>query len=105
MLNLILLKNKYAKNKNTNKSTTLIFLSVIIKLIPATINGKKKVNIAAGKTVRLEMNSLAECTWKSSNETVATVNSNGVVKGIKNGEVKITTELYGKIYTCVVTVD
>lgn len=44
-------------------------------------------------------------TWKSSDESVATVSNKGVVKGIKAGTANITaTSTNGKVATCVVTV-
>lgn len=44
-------------------------------------------------------------TWTSSNESVATVNENGLVKGLKKGTATITVKTYnGKTATCKITV-
>lgn len=43
-----------------------------------------------------------ETTWKSSEETVASVNNEGLVTAIKEGEVSITFSVDGKSATCIV---
>ena len=42
--------------------------------------------------------------WSTSNKTVATVSSKGVIKGKKKGKATITAKTGGKTYKCVVTV-
>lgn len=66
---------------------------------------KIKSFIKKGESIKLDMNSLAKCTWVSSNNTIATVSSNGIVKGIKSGKVKITAKLYSRKYTCTITIN
>lgn len=64
-----------------------------------------KKTLAVGDTYTLKMNSLAICTWKSSNKSIATVDSYGKVTAKKKGKVTITATLYGKSYQCVVTIN
>ncbi|MGN1113869.1 MAG: Ig-like domain-containing protein [Oscillospiraceae bacterium] len=49
-------------------------------------------------------NTTDKTTWASSNKNVATVSSNGVVKGIKPGNATITVKVNGKKAICKVTV-
>ncbi|QHQ59504.1 leucine-rich repeat protein [Anaerocolumna sedimenticola] len=71
----------------------------------------KKITIAAtnktlavGETYRLNLNSMAKCTWKSSNNSIASVNYYGQITAKKKGKATITATLYGKNYQCVITV-
>lgn len=43
-------------------------------------------------------------TWATSNKRIATVSSNGIIKGIKVGKVNITATANKKKYVCKVTV-
>jgi len=71
------------------------------------------INITKGNTYSLQANilpSLAtnkKVTWSSSNTSIATVDSNGIVKGINSGTttIVVTTEDGLKTATCVVTVN
>lgn len=63
-----------------------------------------KITLAVGDTYTLKMNSLAICTWKSSNKSIATVDSYGKISAKKKGQVTITATLYGKSYQCIVTI-
>lgn len=71
------------------------------------------INITKGNTYSLQANilpSLAtnkKVTWSSSNTSIATVDSNGIVKGINSGTttIVVTTEDGLKNATCVVTVN
>jgi hypothetical protein len=63
-----------------------------------------KKNLAVGDTYSLKMNSQAICSWKSSNKSIATVDSNGKITAKKKGKVTITATLYEKKYQCVVTI-
>lgn len=71
---------------------------------------KSSLSIAAGQTYQLNgtiypANTTDTVTWKSSNTTVATVSSNGLIKGVKAGSATITvTTTSGKTATCKVTV-
>ena len=71
---------------------------------------KTKVTLAKGKTVTLTatrnpITATEKITWSTSDKKIATVSSNGVVKGIKAGKVTITAKTSnGKKATCTVTV-
>ena len=65
----------------------------------------KSLSLKKGSTYELRMNSNAKCDyWKSSNPSVASVNYYGKITAKKAGTTIITTEIYGKKYTCKVTV-
>ena len=64
-----------------------------------------KKTLAVGDKYTLKMNSLAGCTWKSSNKSIATVDSYGKVTAKKKRKVTITANLYGRCYQCVVTIN
>lgn len=73
------------------------------------ITGKSTVSILKGRTVTLstKVTGVTDYTlvWSSSDKTVATVNSKGTVKGIKNGTAKITVKLKGTTVSDSVTVN
>ncbi len=63
-----------------------------------------KVTLPIGKTTNLKLNSLSECTWKSSNKCVAIVDKYGKVTAKKKGTAVIAASRYGKKFKCTVTV-
>lgn len=66
---------------------------------------KSKASVNKGKTITLSIkNTKQKVKWSSSNKKIATVNSKGVVKGIKKGTVTITAKVGNKKYTCKITV-
>ena len=72
---------------------------------------QQKDSVKEGETINLIVKvkpnelSSSKFSWKSSDPSIATVNSNGVVKGIKPGVVTITVmSSNGKIATCTVEV-
>ena len=81
-----------------------IFKLVETDLIyPTSISLRGREEIGIGKTTRLSIeytpsntNSLTNVTWSSSDETVATVNSNGVVQGVAIGNTTITAKTKSK---------
>ena len=77
---------KFAAGKLTVKSTKV------------TVKVKKKVSLGA------VADPATKITYKSSNKKVATVNSKGVVKGIKKGKAKITITANGLKQVVTVTV-
>lgn len=71
---------------------------------------KKSAKVSAGKTLKLRATvkgSCKEVLWKSSNNKVATVTDNGMVKGIENGKAVISAQTMDgskKVAKCTVTV-
>ncbi len=93
-------------NAKTTCKVTVTQPATGITLSPKTMSvreGKLKAITATVKPVDVTN---AKVLWKSSNTKIATVDSSGVVKGIKKGTVTITatTASAGKTATCKVTV-
>lgn len=71
---------------------------------------KKSAKVSAGKTLKLRVTVKGNCKevlWKSSNNKVATVTDNGMVKGIENGKAVISVQTMDgskKVAKCTVTV-
>lgn len=71
---------------------------------------KKSAKVSAGKTLKLRATVKGNCKevlWKSSNNKVATVTDNGIVKGIENGKAVISAQTMDgskKVAKCTVTV-
>lgn len=82
--------------KASSGKKAVVTVKVVKKAIPAKkvkISGKKKVKVK--KTIQLtakltKKKSTDSVTWSSSNTAVATVDSYGLVTGVKKGKVKIT---------------
>lgn len=62
------------------------------------------ITLSVGKSKTLKLNSLAECSWKSSNKSVVSVNQSGKITAKKKGTATITAYCYGKNFNCKVTV-
>ena len=86
-------KQKYERAKGWSK-----FKNIVEESITATaISLPETATVAMGSTLKLAPqftpeNATAELTWKSRNEAIATVDDNGVVTGIKEGNTFITVE-------------
>lgn len=66
---------------------------------------KKSSSILAGQTIRLNIVGISsDITWSSSNKSVASVSSKGIVTAHRAGKTTITATIKGKKYTCKVTV-
>lgn len=75
-----------------------------VNVITPSLN-KTSATIYAGNTTSLYFKgSTQKAKWSSSNTSIATVTTKGVVRGLKAGKVTITANLLGKKYTCKVTV-
>ena len=67
---------------------------------------KTAVNVILGDQVKITLHGTEEkVTWSSQNSAVATVESSGMIKGIKKGTTTITAQVDGKSYPCKVVVE
>ena len=73
------------------------------KFIPLALK-QNKVTLIKGQSYTLAFNSGSPAVWKSDDSTVVSVDQNGKVTAKKAGTATITATLYGKDYTCKVTV-
>lgn len=91
----------------TNTYYDMTLYSAEIKNDESITISKTSVNIKVDETLQLTATSStsAEITWTSSNDSVATVTSEGLVKGIKEGTAVITAKGKEKNATCTVKVE
>ncbi len=99
-----------AKSSNGKKATCKVRVKKSVAVKKVALN-KKSAKIYVGKTLKLKAAispsnaSNKKVTWSSSNKSIATVNSKGVVKGKKAGTATITAKSSnGKKATCKVKV-
>ena len=71
----------------------------------ASNSKKKEYTVAVKKSIKLSVSTKKTVKWSSSNKKIATVSSNGVVKGKKAGTVTITAKYGSKKtkFTVIVT--
>lgn len=62
------------------------------------------VKVEAGKTVTVDAINISKPVWKSSNNSIATVSSKGVIKGVKPGSATVTCVSGRDTFKCIVTV-
>ena len=96
----------YAKKSGTTTITVKVgktSFPVTVKVETPTLN-KTKLTLNLGATYSLKVNSSRKVTWKSNNTSVATVNSAGKIKALKNGSAVITATLSDRVLSCTVTV-
>ena len=74
-----------------------------VKVTDPKIN-KTSTTILVGQSEQLSVSTSLSVSWKSSKTSIATVDKNGVVKGIKYGDAKITATAGSKSYYCDVQV-
>ncbi|MBR1630177.1 MAG: Ig-like domain-containing protein [Lachnospiraceae bacterium] len=96
--------NKTAKCSVTVKSATVAVTGVKLNKSSASVNVGKEVTLSA--TILPKNATNKKVTWSSSNKSIATVNSSGVVKGVKKGSatITVTTIDQKKTAKCTVTV-
>ncbi len=93
-------KGKVTITATRNKRAVTCTVNVINQKLSST-----KLTLKKGKTFDLDLNgAVSKVTWKSSKPKVASVNKNGLVKGIKKGQAVITAKHAGVTYKCTVTV-
>ena len=92
----------------------IVAVVVIVAVVLAlTLGGKTTISLdksehtftAAGETVQLTADSKKELTWTSSDESVATVDTNGVVTAVAPGTATITATAGEMTATCTVKCD
>ena len=85
-------------------------LLVSILIMPVSVNAAAKLNqksitLNVGKTYILKASGTrGKITWTSSNRSVASVTSRGIVKAVKKGTATITVRSGSKKMICKVTV-
>ena len=96
--------NKTATCTVTVKASNIAVTGIELDKTAAEINIDKTITLTA--TIKPNNATNKNVTWKSSDETIATVDANGIVTGIKEGTATITatTEDGNKTATCAVTV-
>ena len=85
---------------------TVLFLLLMTAGVQAASLSARSITIPAGTTYTLKVKGAgkSKITWKSSKKSVASVNSKGVVKGVKAGSAKITAKVGKQTLTCNVSV-
>ena len=99
-------KSTVVKAVTYRKGMMLSDITESIIIVKGTIAlNKKEANIAIDRTVQLAAYTDMDVTWRSSDASVATVDENGLVTGIKPGNVEIIATISnGKSETCKITV-
>lgn len=104
-------KKGTATIKATYNNIELATCKVTVKNAPGKVTlNKKKLTVNAGNTFQLKAKLpsgtyTSKYTWTSNKTSVATVDKNGLVTGVKTGTAKITVKTgNGKTATCTVTV-
>lgn len=87
----------------------LVCLMLSVMVMPVSVSAaklnKKSVSLNVGKTYTLKVSGIkGKITWTSSQKSVATVSSKGVVKAKKKGNTVITAKYGKKKFICKVTV-
>ena len=98
-------KDKYYVVTDQNEIKEVI--EDIADIITTVIISESSVTLEVGETKQLELranNQLKTGTWKSGNTSIATVSSDGLVKGIKAGKTVVSGTYRGEKRTCTVTV-
>jgi len=96
-----------ATSGNVSARCTVTVIPVPVESV--TID-KTSATISIGETIQLSATispsdaAVQTVTWSSSDTSIASVSSNGIVKGLKSGSVTITASADGKSATCSVTV-
>lgn len=84
----------------------LLFVTAMPQQAQAAIKiNKNSVSVYVNQTVTLKVSGTkAKVTWTSSNKKIATVSSNGLVKGVKKGTATIRAKVSNTTLKCEVTV-
>lgn len=97
--------------KRIKKLSVMLLCCLLLSVIAMPVSAsaaklnKKSVSLNVGKTYTLKATGTkGKITWTSSNKSVATVSSKGVVKARKKGTAVITAKYGKKKLTCKVTV-
>ncbi|WP_167958919.1 Ig-like domain-containing protein [Anaerosporobacter faecicola] len=101
------------RNKRNVARSILMLVLVLIMVVPTrtkvsaaiTLNKKSIVVVKGGKEQVRVKGTSKSVTWTSADRSIATVDQNGVVKGVKKGSTKVYATVSGKRYTCTVKVE
>ncbi len=90
--------------------TNTINIKVNSKLKSISLPATTIAYIGKPKTIDISYNPITTtdsklATWKSEDETIATVDSNGIIRGLKKGATKITATVGNLTSTCLVIVE
>lgn len=100
--------------KNVKRLSILLSLVMVLSVVvptgliakAATALNKTSIKVVVGAKEQVKVTGTsAKVTWKSANKSIATVDNNGYIKGIKKGSTKVYATVSGKRYTCNVKVE
>jgi len=91
----------------------MLLLTMVFSIAPTQVYAKKKIAISdkkiaieVGDTYQLSVTGTnANVSWTSADESVASVDKDGVVTGKTEGKSKVTGRIGNKKYSCIVTVE
>jgi uncharacterized protein YjdB len=85
---------------------TLLFLLVPSQSVQAAVKiSKKNATMEVDSTLKLKVGGTkSKVTWKSSNKSIVTINTDGIVTAIAEGEATISATVNKNQYSCVINV-
>lgn len=102
------------KKKIVTRISILLCIIMVVSVLAPTSQiteaaaalNKTSIKVAKGAKEQVKVKGTKEkVTWKSADKSIATVDNQGYVKGIKKGSTKVYATVSGKKYTCNVKVE